>query len=252
VILKLDYSGRVVLITGGTRGIGAALARDFLEAGAHVIITGTGPAPRGELNRRVAQEGKGNIRYMQADFNDEASLNRFLEDIEHLPRLDVCVNNAGINKHNLISEMETEDYDQLMRVNLRAPALICRAACRLMRQANYGRIVNIASMWSLISKARRCVYAATKTGLVGLTRTIAIDMAPYNVLANAVSPGFVSTELTASMLTPQEKADLEAHVPLQRFAQPREIAKVVLFLASDLNTYLTGQNIVVDGGFTSV
>lgn len=250
--IKLDFSGRVVLITGGIRGIGAALACDFFEGGAQVILTGTDQVQIAELNRRCAKEGPSNVRYLQADFGDEASLNHFLEEIEDLPRLDVCVNNAGINKHNLISEMETEDFDQLMRVNLRAPALICRAACRLMRRANYGRIVNIASIWSLISKERRGVYAATKSGLVGLTRTIAVDMAPYSILANAVSPGFVSTELTAATLSPQEMTDLAAQVPLQRFAQPREIAKVVLFLASGLNTYLTGQNIVVDGGFISV
>lgn len=250
--IKLDFSDRIVLITGGTRGIGAELAREFLGAGARVIVSGTDPVQVAEMNRKCAAEGTSKIRYLQADFADESSLKRFLEEIENLPRLDVCVNNAGINKHNLISEVETEDYDQLMRVNLRAPALICRAACRLMRRANYGRIVNIASIWSVISKARRSVYAATKTGLVGLTRTMAVDMAPYNILANAVSPGFVNTELTAATLVPQEMTDLAAQVPLQRFAHPAEIAKVILFLASDLNTYLTGQNIVVDGGFTSV
>ena len=113
-------------------------------------------------------------------------------------------------------------------------------------------MVNIASIWSTTTKAGRSLYSATKTGLVGLTRTIAIDMAPYNVLANAVSPGFTRTELTKSTLSPADSQALKAQIPLSRFAEPTEISKVVMFLASDFNTYLTGHNIIVDGGFTVV
>jgi 3-oxoacyl-[acyl-carrier protein] reductase len=250
--LTLDFSDKVVLITGATRGIGAVLARDFRDAGADLILTGTDPARITDLNRANAEKGIQGIHYFQADFDDDASLQCFLEQIDRYPRIDVCVNNAGINKNNLISDIMLDDYDRITRVNLRAPALICRTVCRKMQAARYGRIVNIASIWSVVSKARRSVYAATKAGLVGLTRTIAADMAPYNVLVNAVSPGFTLTELTEATLSPQEMRELAAQVPLNRFAQPSEIAKVVLFLASDLNTYLTGQNIVVDGGFTSV
>ncbi len=250
--MKLDFTDRVVLVTGGTRGIGAAIANDFEAAGCELILTGTDPAKIHELNLANAIRGIRHIRYLQADFNDESSLQRFLEELDRLPQIDVCVNNAGINKHNPITDIRVEDYDQIARVNLRAPALICRTVCRKMQAARYGRIVNIGSIWSVISKARRAVYATTKAGLIGLTRTIAVDMGPYNVLANVVSPGFVLTELTTSTLSPEEMEDLSAQVPVNRFAQPSEIARVVLFLASDLNTYLTGQNIVVDGGFTNV
>lgn len=250
--LKLDFTGKVVLVTGATRGIGAAIARDLGTAGAELILTGTDPTEMSKLNRESAAQGIRNVHYLQADFDDEPSLQRFLEELDRLPRIDASINNAGINILNPITDILLEDYDRLMRVNLRAPALICRTVCRKMQAARYGRIVNIASIWSVISKPRRSVYAATKTGLVGLTRTLAIDMAPHNVLANVVSPGFVMTELTQSTLSPQEMKDLVEQVPVNRFAQPSEISKVVLFLASELNTYLTGQNVVVDGGFTFV
>ena len=189
---------------------------------------------------------------MAADFDDITAFDRFLGELDRFPRIDVCINNAGINKVDPIYDITDVDYDRIMRVNLRAPTLICRAVCAKMRDAEYGRIVNISSIWSSVTKAGRGLYATTKTGLVGLTRTIAVDMAPYNVLANAVSPGVTRTELTDSILSVEAASELRAQIPLGRFAEPAEMSKVIMFLASDLNTYLTGQNIIVDGGFTVV
>jgi len=249
---EIDFSGKVVLITGATRGIGAALARDFCAAGADLILTGTNLQQINELNRNNADAGVTNIRYVQADFSDEISLQSFLDDIARCKRIDVCINNAGTNRIDFIDLTKIEDFELLTQVNLRAPFLISRQVSRLMKQANYGRIVNIASIWSVITKARRSIYSTTKFGLVGMTKAVAVDIAKYNILVNAVSPGFTMTELTKSTLSENEIQELSSQVPMQRFAQPEEISKVVLFLASDLNTYITGQNIVVDGGFVSV
>ena len=185
-------------------------------------------------------------------FSDRTSLDSFLETIDKEERIDVCVNNAGINRIHPIDEILDEDLDAVLDVNLRAPFLVCRSVTRLMKKVGYGRIVNIASIWSVISKPGRSVYAATKSGLVGMTKTLAVELAASNILVNAVSPGFVETAMTASTLSQDEQRALASQVPMNRFAQPEEIAKVVLFLASDQNTYLTGQNIVVDGGFVSV
>jgi 3-oxoacyl-[acyl-carrier protein] reductase len=247
----LDFSGQVVLITGATRGIGAAVAADLERAGADLILTGTNPQAIAEANRDSVKRGR-RVRYLQADFSDDASTAKFLGELSRIPRIDVCINNAGINKIDPIYDLTPADYERVTRVNLGAPTMICAAVCSTMKQAGYGRIVNIASIWSTATKAGRALYSMTKTGLVGLTRTVAVDMAPYNVLANAVSPGFTRTELTASTLSASDAAALAAQVPLNRFAEPAEISKVIVFLASGLNTYLTGQNIVVDGGFTLV
>ncbi len=250
--MKLDFAGRTVLVTGATRGIGAAIADAFRDANAHLIVTGTNPDAIAELNRQAKADGIENMRYLAVDFSDSASLDAFLGAIDKEERIDVCVNNAGINRINAIDDILVEDLDAVLDVNLRAPFLVCRSVTRLMKKAGYGRIVNIASIWSVISMPGRSVYAATKFGLVGMTKTLAAELGASNILVNAVSPGFVETEMTASTLSQDERRALASQVPMNRFAQPEEIAKVVLFLASDQNTYLTGQNIVVDGGFVSV
>ena len=249
---QIDFSGKVVLITGATRGIGAALARDFHAAGADLILTGTNPQQINELNRNNADTGVTNIRYVQADFADATSLQSFLDEIAHYKQIDVCINNAGMNRIDFIDSTKVEDYDLLSQVNLRAPFLIIRQVSRLMKQANYGRIVNIASIWSVITKPKRSIYSTTKFGLVGMTKAVAADLGAYNILVNAVSPGFTMTELTQSVLSDKEIQELSAQIPVKKFARPEEISKVVLFLCSNLNTYMTGQNIVVDGGFVIV
>ena len=252
MVFNIDFSGKVVLITGATRGIGAAIARDFQAAGAELILTGTDPDQIEELNRNYETAKTARIRYVQADFADADSTQGFLDELARYKQIDVCINNAGTNRIDWIESTRDEDYDLLSRVNLRAPFLITRQVGGLMKQANYGRIVNIASIWSVVSKPRRSIYSTTKFGLVGMTKAVAAELGRYNVLVNAVSPGFTMTELTQSVLSNEEIQELSDQIPAKRFALPEEISKVVLFLCSDLNTYITGQNIVVDGGFVSV
>lgn len=250
--MNIDFTGRIVLVTGATRGIGKAIAEAFEARGADLILTGTSPEQMETLERAARAEGRSKVRYWPVNFNDRESTEAFLERIGEEDRIDVLVNNAGINRLNPIDAVKTEDLDAVLNINLRAPFLLTREASRIMKRHHYGRIVNIASIWSVITKARRAVYSATKFGLLGLTKTAAVDLAPFNILVNAVSPGFIETDLTRASLSAEERAALAAQAPLGRFAQPEEIARVVLFLASDLNTYITGQNIVADGGFVSV
>lgn len=238
-----------MLVTGGTRGIGAAIASAFEDAGASLLLTGTDSERVEALNREA---GSAKVRYIQTNFLDRESVASFCKEIEGQDRIDVCVNNAGINRIASIDTVATEDFDAVSEVNLRAPYLVSQAASRVMKRANYGRIVNIASIWSVITKAGRSPYSTTKFGLIGMTKATAVDLAPFNILVNAVSPGFVMTDMTRSSLSDEERDNLSSQVPLNRFAEPIEIAKVVLFLASGENTYITGQNIVADGGFVIV
>jgi 3-oxoacyl-[acyl-carrier protein] reductase len=250
--MNIEFANKTVLLTGGTRGIGAALADAFHKAGAKLILTGTRADQTDELNRQNAEASVTDVEYWPVDFTDNASLEAFLARLDEQDRIDVCINSAGINPLNPIESIETADLDATYAINLRAPFLICRSVSKLMKRANYGRIVNIASIWSVITKPHRSVYTATKAGLSGMTQTLAAELAADNILVNAVSPGFVLTELTAKNLSAEQRQSLAAQVPIQRFAKPEELASTVLFLSSDLNTYLTGQNIVVDGGFTNV
>lgn len=243
--MKIDFTGRTALVTGGTRGIGRQLVEDLLELGAQVIATGTTDTFPAEL------QGE-RLSYMQVDFSDRDDTEKFTEELGHLERIDVCVNNAGINRINPIDETLVGDWDAISAVNLDAPFLVTRAVSKIMKRQQYGRIVNIASIFGVISKPQRALYSMTKFGLRGLTVSSSLDLAAHNVLVNTVSPGFVVTELTTRILGEEEMARLAGEVPLQRFAQPTEISKTVLFLASELNSYITGQNLIVDGGFVNV
>ncbi len=250
--MKIDFQGQTVLITGATRGMGKQFAADFAGLGANLILTGTDQDKIDALNREASRDQQATKRYYAVDFTKGDSTTSFIEAINTYKKIDVCINNAGINRINFIGEVLLQDWKDMLNVNLEAPFLVTRAVSALMKRNGYGRIVNIASIFGVISKAKRSVYTTTKFALRGLTTTSAIDLAPYNILVNAVSPGFVLTELTRSILSEKEMKDLASQVPLGRFAEPEEISRVVLFLASSANTYLTGQNIVVDGGFTDV
>lgn len=250
--MKIHFKNKVVLITGATRGIGEQLARDFERLGAALILTGTKPEQIKELNENLGKNNRENIKYLCVDFLNENSLLDFTRELREYNKIDVCINNAGINRIDYIYDTSLTDWDDIINVNLRAPFLIMREVSKLMKKNGYGRIVNIASIFSVISRQKRAIYSSSKSGLVGLTRAAAIDLAPYNILVNSVSPGFVLTDLTKKILTKVEMQDLASRIPLGRLATPEDISNVVLFLSSDLNTYITGQNIIVDGGYVNV
>ncbi len=251
--IQINLKGKTALITGGTMGIGAAIAEKLHKAGADLILTGVeGEKHINELNQKKIDEGISNIKYVNVNFTDSESIANFFRLLDTIEKIDICINNAGTNKNNPIDKIKNEDFNLLLDVNLKAPFLITQYLSKRMMQANYGRIVNIASIWGIKSRSGRASYTITKSGIVGLTKTSSIELAPYNTLVNAVSPGFTMTELTMKTLPEKEFNELMSIVPAKRFAKPEEIANLVLFLVSDLNTYITGQNIAIDGGFINV
>jgi NAD(P)-dependent dehydrogenase (short-subunit alcohol dehydrogenase family) len=231
-------AGRRALVTGGTRGIGLAIAERLREDGATVLVTG----------RRPQVEGLDGFEYRGVDFAKPSALEAFAEEAREWSP-DVLVNNAGVNKLSPFGEIEPADFDRIQTVNVRAPMLLCRAVAPGMRERGWGRIVNIASIWSVVSRTGRGSYSASKFALDGLTAALAAEVAADGVLANCVSPGFVDTELTRSVLGEDGIAQLVAEVPAGRLAQPEEIAALVAWLAGPENTFVSAQNIVIDGGF---
>jgi len=161
------------------------------------------------------------------------------------------INNAGVNKIESISHLSSKDWDWINTVNLKGPFLLTKAVTKTMKKKNSGKIINIASIFGVVSKEKRAAYSSTKWGLIGFTKAVALDMACFNIQVNALSPGFVDTELTQKILGKDGIESLIERIPLGRLAKPEEIANVVLFLCSENNSYITGQNIIVDGGFTS-
>jgi 3-oxoacyl-[acyl-carrier protein] reductase len=247
--MKIDFNNKTVLITGGSRGIGAEVAKHFNDRNANVIVTCTNTKNIDSLdNKRV----KNNINYLSLDLSSQESIKSFLDIINKEYSIDILINNAGVNKIDEITSLRKKDWDWINNVNLRGPYLLTKALAKKMIVKKSGHIINIASIFGVVSKAKRAAYSASKWGLIGLTKAVALDLAKYNIMVNAVSPGFVNTELTKKILSDTEIKELTEIIPIKRFASPEEIAKVILFLSSDYNKYLSGQNIIIDGGYTCV
>lgn len=243
--MKIDFAGKTALVTGGTRGIGAAIARLLAESGARVIVTGS-------HSKSQANAPKGpRLVFEAVDFTDHAATQAFAARMAE-ERIDILVNNAGINRINAVGDIRDKDWNEILAVNLNAPMILCRALAPKMAERRFGRIVNITSIFGIVSRAQRASYSASKFALTGLTRALALDYAAGGVLANALAPGFIDTELTHSILCGEQRRELATQTPLGRLGSAEEIARVAVFLASEANTFITGQCIVADGGFTSV
>jgi NAD(P)-dependent dehydrogenase (short-subunit alcohol dehydrogenase family) len=234
-------AGYSALVTGGTRGIGAAIAERLLKDGNSVIVTGT----------RAESKPPKDCGFIAVDFQDRSATRSFADKIAGL-EIDILINNAGINKISHFAEIDEADFDRIQVVNVHAPFLLCRAVIPGMRARKWGRIVNISSVFGLVSKAARGAYSTSKFALDGMTAALAAEVASDGILANCVSPGFIDTELTRSVLGEKGIAEIIERVPIKRLGKPAEIAALVSWLVSPDNTYLSGQNIAIDGGFTRV
>jgi len=230
------------IVTGASRGIGSAIAIKLKERGYNVI--GTSTTGKGKC--------EGVDKWLIANFNTLAGIKSFIDEINNILDVGVFINNAAINIIKPQIEVELADIEKITNINLYAPYLISKYIAEKMSKQGGGHIVNIASIWSVISKSNRTLYSTMKSGLAGMTRSMAVEWADKNVIINCVSPGFVNTELTKASLNNNETEKLLNEIPMRRFAEPFEIAKLVSYLSSDENTYLTGQNIIIDGGFTIV
>jgi 3-oxoacyl-[acyl-carrier protein] reductase len=239
---------KVALITGGARGIGRAIALAFASEGAHVAFSDI------ELGS-AAQEVVDLIRAkcvkaiaLQSDVRDFASTQSVVDSvIKEFQRIDILVNNAGITRDNLLLRMTEEDWDLVIDTNLKGVFNYCRAVSRHMMSQREGKIINISSIVGVIGNPGQVNYSASKAGVIGLTKTLAKELASRNIQVNAVAPGFVETAMTEK-LTPQQREALLNIIPMKRTAQPGEIASVVVFLASPAARYITGQVLCVDGG----
>jgi 3-oxoacyl-[acyl-carrier protein] reductase len=242
--MQLDLTARVALVTGGTRGIGREIAATLRDCGARVAISGR----TAESANAAAQSLGGGTLGFGADVAVPEDVTRLIAAVEAgFGSLDILVNNAGVTRDNILVRLKDEDWDTVLDTNLRGTFLAVRAAARGMMKRRWGRIINITSVVGVTGNKGQANYAASKAGLIGLTKAIAKELAARNILANAVAPGFIETDMTAA-LTPEAQATLRAQIPLGRLGAPADVANLVAFLASDQSAYITGQVFVVDGG----
>jgi 3-oxoacyl-[acyl-carrier protein] reductase len=240
--MDFDFTGKTAIVTGGSRGIGRSISSLLIDNDCNVIYTGTHSFPNKEI--------KGG-QYEQLILSNESSCFYFIENvIKKTTKIDILINNAGINIIDSISDINYNDWAKILQVNLTGAMLMMREVSKIMKNNNHGgKILNISSIFGVVSKEKRAAYSASKTALIGITRSSALDLAQYNIMVNALCPGFTETELTSSILSSEEKEQIRKAIPLQRFADVSEIAKTVIFLCSDFNSYMTGQTLIVDGGF---
>jgi 3-oxoacyl-[acyl-carrier protein] reductase len=242
--VNIDLSGRTALVTGSTRGIGRAIAETLAGAGARVAVVGRDAGRAGEVASAIGHDSAG----FACDVADVASVTALVESVEKsFGQVDILVNNAGLTRDNILFRLKDEDWDAVLDANLRGAFVAIRAASRGMMKRRWGRIINIASVVGMTGNKGQANYAASKAGLIGLTKSVAKELASRNILINAVAPGFIDTDMTGAM-TPEARATLSGQIPLERLGSPNDVAGAVAFLASDLASYITGQVLVVDGG----
>ncbi len=242
--MQIDLTGKNALVTGSTRGIGRAIAESLAGAGARVAVVGRDASRANEAATAIGRGAQG----FACDVSDVAQVNALIADVEKaFGGIDILVNNAGLTRDNLMLRLKDDDWDAVINANLRGAFATIRAASRGMMKRRWGRIINIASVVGLTGNKGQTNYAASKAGLIGLTKSVAKEYASRGILANVVAPGFVETDMTAAM-TPEARQAMSGQIPLERLGSPDDIAGLVTFLASDRAAYITGQVIVVDGG----
>ena len=244
-----DLTGKSALVTGGSKGLGKAMARGFAEAGADVFISSRSEA---ELIAAAKEIGEGldvKVEWKVADMVDRAQVKTLAEDaITRLGKVDILVNNAGSNQPQAIDEITDEAWDRIVELDLTSCMALTRYLVPGMKERKWGRVIHISSVLGVGSKEKRNVYSACKAGLIGMAKASAIDLGTYNITVNCLCPGPFLTDLPMSLLSDPEKKAFSDRTALQRWGHPRELAGPALMLASEAGSYITGEALLVDGG----
>ena len=243
-------TGKIALVTGAGRGIGAEIARTFAREGAAVIINYNGSKERAEKVAAEIIAAGGKAETYQCNVADDAACKEMIDTcIKSYGRIDILVNNAGITRDDLLMRMSEEDFDAVIDTNLKGTFHTIRHMSRYFLKQKSGKIINMSSVSGILGNAGQANYSASKAGVIGLTKSVARELASRKINVNAIAPGFIATDMTDAM-TEEAKEKLAETIPFKRIGQPEEIAEMALFLASDRSDYITGQVFAVDGGMT--
>jgi 3-oxoacyl-[acyl-carrier protein] reductase len=244
----MNLEGKAALVTGASRGIGREIALELARQGANVAVNFAGSeAKANEVVDEIKALGRDAFT-VKCDVSDSDQVSEMIKAaVDRFGKLDILVNNAGITRDNLLMRMKEEEWDEVININLKGVFLCTKAVTRQMMKQRYGRIINIASIVGVSGNPGQANYVAAKAGVIGLTKTTAKELASRNITVNAIAPGFITTDMT-DKLTEEIKAEMLKQIPLARLGEPKDIAKVTAFLASDDSAYMTGQTLHIDGG----
>jgi 3-oxoacyl-[acyl-carrier protein] reductase len=247
--IRTDLAEQVALVTGASQGLGRAIAIDLAANGAFVACVARNKEKLADTVAEIEQAG-GKAQAFACDVTDGSQVDQIVDQVhDHAQRLDILVNNAGITRDTLLPRMSDEEWDAVIETNLRGTFLFARAASRLMMRARYGRIINISSVSGLIGNPGQTNYSASKAGMIGMTRSLARELAKRNITVNAVAPGFIESDMTKT-LGDAILSEVKKHIPARRLGNPADVAAAVVFLASPATSYITGHVLTVDGGMT--
>jgi len=244
---ELSLEGKTALITGGARGIGREIALLFAKEGANTVICDVNLEQAEEAAKEIRDMGRDSIAF-KADVTDSGDIQAMMDKIlDKYKKLDILINNAGITRDNLVLRMSEEDWDKVIAVNLKGCFVCTKVAAKVMLKQHSGKIVNLASIIGIMGNSGQANYAASKAGIIGLTKSVAKELAPRGVCVNAIAPGFIKTDMTAKL--PEEiRKKMLSVIPLGRFGEAKDVANLVLFLSSESSSYITGQVVQIDGG----
>jgi 3-oxoacyl-[acyl-carrier protein] reductase len=246
--MKMKLEGKVAIVTGASRGIGREIALQFAKEGADVVVNFAGSeAKANEVVQEIMEIGRQAIAYQCNVGNAEEVQNMVKETIGHFGKVDILVNNAGITRDNLLMRMKEDEWDDVINTNLKGVFLCTKAVTRPMMKQRSGKIINVASIVAISGNAGQANYVAAKSGVIGLTKTTAKELSTRGITVNAVAPGFITTDMTGE-LTEEIQSEMLKQIPLGRFGDPGDVARVAVFLASNDANYMTGQTLHVDGG----
>ena len=244
----MNFSGKAAVVTGGSRGIGRAVCLELAKGGANVVLCYAGNEAAANDTAAACEALGARALAVRCNVAEAGEVKALMDaSVQAFGRIDILVNNAGITRDGLLMMMKDEDFDAVINANLKGTFLCMKAVSRLMMRQRYGRIVNLSSVVGLRGNAGQVNYAASKAGVVGMTKSLAKELASRGVTVNAVAPGFIETDMTAAM-TDAAKAATLASIPMQKLGAPEDVARAVAFLASDEAAYITGQVLAVDGG----
>jgi 3-oxoacyl-[acyl-carrier protein] reductase len=244
----LDLNKQTIVVTGGSRGIGRSICLSFAKPGANIYFNYFPEDPEAEITKNLITEAGARATGICTSVTSESELNTFFKQIlDETGRIDVLINNAGITRDGLLVRMKEADWDMVMDINLKGAFLCTKIAAKVMMKQRYGRIINIASVVGAMGNPGQSNYVASKAGIIGLTKSTALELASRNITVNAVAPGFIDTDMTAA-LSEKAKYAMLSRIPLGRAGQPDDVASAVSFLASEQAAYITGQVIHVSGG----